>query len=74
MTLSSEQAFIIPYLNNMDPSAKVWSIWTFTDLDWSLMRGLPVRRYMRGYYCDELEEDQRILADCGWISQKVSEE
>ena len=66
MSLSSdftEQAFMIPYLNRMDPSPKGWSIWTFTDLDWSLLSGLPGKSYMRRYYCEELEEGQRLLAD-----------
>lgn len=64
MTLSSEQVFCIPYLNKMDPSPKGWSIWTFTDLDWSLLGALPGKSYMRQYYCEDVEATERLLAEC----------
>ena len=64
MTLSTGQAFLIPYHNMVEPSPVGWSIWTFTDLDWALLRGLPGTSYMRKYYCEDLEEGQRILAEC----------
>lgn len=67
MTLSSEQVFIIPYLNRMDPSPKGWSIWSFTDLDWSLLTGLPGKSRMREYYCEDLEEGESLLAECSEI-------
>lgn len=43
---------------------KGWTIWTFTDLDWLLMQGLPVNAYLRRYRCEDLEESQRLLAEC----------
>ena len=64
LQMTSEQAFIIPYLNKMDPSPKGWSIWTFTDLDWSLLGSLPEKSYMRQYYCEEVEEAEGLLAEC----------
>jgi hypothetical protein len=64
MNFSYEQAFSIPYLNRVDPSPRGWSIWTFTDLDWMLLSGLPGKGYMRKYYCEDLEESHRLLAEC----------
>jgi hypothetical protein len=71
MTLSSEQVFTIPCLNKVDPSPKGWSIWTFTDLDWSILGSLPVKSCTREYFCADLEEEQRLLAECdGILSNK----
>jgi hypothetical protein len=64
MTLSTEQEFILPYLNLMDPSARGWSIWSFTDLDWSIVSGLPKTTRMRTYHCEDVEDGQRLLAEC----------
>jgi hypothetical protein len=77
MSLSSEfseQAFMIPYLNKVDPSPKGWSIWTFTDLDWYLLSGLPGKSYMRRYYCEELEDGQHLLADCRGYGLELHDE
>ena len=62
MTLSAEQMFVIPYLNRVDPSPIGWSIWTFTDLDWALLSGRREKGYVN--YCEDLEEGQRLLAEC----------
>lgn len=50
--------------------SKAWTIWTFTDLDWLIMQGLPVKAYMRRYYCEDLEESQRLLDEC-WNERLV---
>lgn len=58
-------AFIVPYENSMDhkeSQAQGWSIWKFTDLDWSISAGLPAG--VGVYQCSELEEGQRLLAEC----------
>ena len=55
---------MIPYLNKVDPSPKGWSIWTFTDLDWSLIGNLPGKSRMGKFYCEDLEDGQRLLAEC----------
>lgn len=60
----SEHAFVIPYLNRVEPSTLSWSIWSFTDLDWALLSALPGKYYMNAYYAEELEETERLLADC----------
>jgi hypothetical protein len=39
-----------------------WSIWTFTDLDWAIIGGLHEKGYVN--YCEDLEEGQRLLAEC----------
>ena len=59
-----EQAFAIPCLHHSPRHAKGWTVWTFTDLDWLIMQGLPVKSYMRSYSCQELEEHQKLLAEC----------
>jgi len=59
-----EQAFIIPPLGHRSRASKGWSIWTFTDLDWCIMAGLPGTAYMRTYHCEDLEDGQRLLAEC----------
>ena len=69
MTLSSEQVFMIPYLHKMDPSPTGWSIWSFTDLDWSLISALPGKSKMGEYYCKDLEEEQHLLAECSDLKQ-----
>ncbi len=62
--MCAEQVFAIPYLNKMDPSPKGWSIWTFTDLDWCLLRALPGKSYIKEYQCEDLEEGQHLLQEC----------
>jgi hypothetical protein len=63
------QAFVIPCLHSTDTSSQGWTIWTFTDLDWLIMQGLPVNAYLLLYHCEDIEEGQRLLADCSsdWI-------
>jgi hypothetical protein len=29
------------------------------------MQGLPVNAYLRRYHCEDLEESQLLLAECG---------
>ena len=58
------QALEMPRSGNLYPS-KGWTIWTFTDLDWLIMQGLPVNAYLRRYHCEDLEESQLLLAECG---------
>lgn len=58
------QGFIIPSLNSTPKSPKGWTVWTFTDMDWLIMQGLPVKAYVRRFHCEEVEEGQRLLAEC----------
>lgn len=62
----TEQAFVIP--SSAIPSADScigWSIWTFTDLDWHLLRGLPAHTWLRRYrFADDVNEAASLLAEC----------
>lgn len=58
------QALEMPRSGGSLYPTKGWTIWTFTDLDWLIMQGLPMNAYLRRYHCEDLEESQRLLADC----------
>ncbi len=59
-----EQGFIIPNLDHAEAAPKGWSIWKMTSLDWSILRGLPGKAYMRPYFVEDVEDGQRLLAEC----------
>ena len=72
--LTSQQAFVIPYppREGLAQSAVGWSIWSFTDLDWHLLRGLPASSWLRRYRfsnSEETAEAERLLADCEWAER-----
>lgn len=59
------QGFIIPALNSTPKSRNGWTVWTFTDMDWLLMQGLPVQCYLKRFRCEDVEDGQRLLSECG---------
>jgi hypothetical protein len=59
-----EQGFAIPYVNTVEPSPVGWSIWKMTDLDWSILRGLPGRAATRQYFVEDIEDGRRLMAEC----------
>lgn len=60
----SGQGFVIPALNSTPKSSKGWTVWSFTDMDWLLMQGLPIKCYLQRFHCEDVEDGQRLLADC----------
>ena len=67
------QAFVIPSsafplpaaLPSADAAHFGWSIWTFTDLDWHLLRGLPAHAWLRRYrFTADTDEAESLLAEC----------
>jgi hypothetical protein len=59
------QALAIPRIGGAGfYPVKGWTIWTFTDLDWLIMQGLPVQARHARCHLEDLEEGQRLLADC----------
>jgi hypothetical protein len=74
--MMSSQAFVIPSGVETVPSHAGWSIWTFTDLDWHLLRGLPAHAWLRRYrFTADTEEAESLLAecaDCEWAMGKVA--
>ena len=70
-TLIPQQAFTIPFSPRADltPSRAGWSIWTFTDLDWHLLRGLPEGGWLRRYRCCEDVNEETLLAECQWAEE-----
>ena len=66
-----QEAFIIPFDSTDDylPAAD-WSIWTFTDLDWHLLHGLPAGAWLRrGDYWVDRFESETLLAECRWAEE-----
>lgn len=59
------QGFVIPALNCTPKSSKGWTVWTFTDMDWLLMQGLPVKCYLHRFHCEDEEDGRRLLSECG---------
>ena len=60
-----EQAFVIPQTHAEHARPHGWTIWTFTDLDWHLLRGMPAHAWLRRYrFASDVEEAERLLADC----------
>lgn len=54
-------------LPNLSKDWTDWSVWTFTELDRHIRQGLPVQTYLKQFHpCDDLEESQKLLADCLW--------
>ena len=66
----TEQAFVIPPCEiPPQDSRNGWSIWTFTDLDWHLIRGLPAHtRERRVRFGDDANEAASLLAECGAVN------
>ena len=58
-----EQMILIPYEWEESIPGSDWSIWKLTELDWSILRGLPGNS-SRVSCKEETEECQRLLNEC----------
>jgi hypothetical protein len=74
--LNSQQAFVVPSYAIHPPRMDLtqspvgWSIWSFTDLDWHLLRGLPANAWLRRYrFSGDAAEAERLLAECEWAER-----
>ncbi len=74
--LNPQQAFVVPSNADQQPSKYLtqshvgWSLWTFTDLDWHLLSGLPANAWFRRYrFSGDTAEAERLLAECEWAER-----